>query len=92
MIDGRGGTRMSRSKIMAVGAIVPLSSSGAAGAACAAGEAEAGASGPPAGTPPSTAGKLDPQSDWDAYLAELDKIGIDRYLELVRSTYDRDYQ
>ena len=35
---------------------------------------------------------LDPQADWDAYLAELDKIGIDRYLELVQSTYDRDYR
>ena len=30
-------------------------------------------------------GDLDPQADWDAYLAELDKIGIDRYLELVQS-------
>ena len=37
-------------------------------------------------------GKLDPEGDWDAYLAELDKIGIDRYLELVQSTYDRDYR
>ena len=37
-------------------------------------------------------GDLDPQADWDAYLAELDKIGIDRYLELVQSTYDRDYR
>ena len=37
-------------------------------------------------------GKLDPESDWDSYLAELDKIGIDRYLELVQSTYDRDYR
>ena len=35
---------------------------------------------------------LDPQTDWDAYLAELEKIGIDRYLELVQSTYDRDYR
>ena len=37
-------------------------------------------------------GKMDPDGDWDAYLAELDKIGIDRYLELVQSTYDRDYR
>ncbi len=37
-------------------------------------------------------GKMDPDGDWDAYLAELDKIGIDRYLELVQSTYDRDYK
>ena len=37
-------------------------------------------------------GDLSPETDWDNYLAELDKIGIARYLELVQATYDRDYR
>ena len=37
-------------------------------------------------------GNLDPDADWDSYLAALDQIGIDRYLELVQSAYDRTYR
>ena len=37
-------------------------------------------------------GNLDPDADWDSYLATLDQIGIDRYLELVQSAYDRTYR
>ena len=37
-------------------------------------------------------GNLDLDADWDSYLATLDQIGIDRYLELVQSAYDRTYR
>ena len=39
-----------------------------------------------------TTGNLDLDADWDSYLAALDQIGIDRYLELVQSAYDRTYR
>ena len=37
-------------------------------------------------------GNLNLDADWDSYLATLDQIGIDRYLELVQSGYDRTYR
>jgi putative aldouronate transport system substrate-binding protein len=33
-------------------------------------------------------GDADINKEWDAYLAELDKIGIDRYLEIMQKAYD----
>lgn len=33
-------------------------------------------------------GSVDIDSEWDAYLNELKALGVDRYLEIVQSTYD----
>ena len=38
-----------------------------------------------------TTGNLDIETDWDKYLSELNRIGVDRYLQLVQETYNRDY-
>ncbi|MCL2834820.1 MAG: hypothetical protein FWD78_16745, partial [Treponema sp.] len=34
-------------------------------------------------------GQKDIERDWDAYVRELDRIGMARYLELTQSGYDR---
>jgi putative aldouronate transport system substrate-binding protein len=36
-------------------------------------------------------GAKDIDADWDAYVAELDKIGLAKYLEVVQGVYDRMY-
>ena len=36
-------------------------------------------------------GDWDLEGDWDAYLRELDQIGLDRYLQLTQEAWDRDY-
>jgi len=36
-------------------------------------------------------GAKDIDADWDAYVAELDKIGLAKYLEVVQTVYDRMY-
>ena len=33
-------------------------------------------------------GDVDIETGWDEYLAELDNIGLPRYLELVQQAYD----
>ena len=37
-------------------------------------------------------GTKDVDAEWDAYLAELDKIGLQKYLEVVQTAYDRMYK
>lgn len=37
-------------------------------------------------------GAKDIDAEWDSYLAELDKIGLDEYLEVVQNVYDRMYK
>ena len=37
-------------------------------------------------------GAKDIDGEWDAYLAELDKIGLETYLEVVQVAYDRMYK
>lgn len=37
-------------------------------------------------------GTKDIDAEWDGYLAELDKIGLNEYLEAVQSAYDRMYK
>jgi len=34
-------------------------------------------------------GEADIDRDWDAYLKELDNIGLKRYLEILQEAYDR---
>ena len=34
-------------------------------------------------------GETDIDAGWDAYLAELDKIGLERLLEIAQAAYDR---
>lgn len=34
-------------------------------------------------------GELDIDTNWDAYLAELDKMGLDRLLEIEQAALDR---
>ncbi len=34
-------------------------------------------------------GETDIDAGWDAYLAELDKIGLERLLEIEQAAYDR---
>lgn len=36
-----------------------------------------------------TTGDLDLETDWDNYLSELDKLDLDRYLELTQKAYDQ---
>ena len=33
-------------------------------------------------------GQKDVEADWDAYLAELQNMRLDRYLEIIQNTYD----
>lgn len=37
-------------------------------------------------------GNIDIDKEWDAYLKEVDKIGIDAWLEVVQNVYDRMYK
>lgn len=37
-------------------------------------------------------GAKDIDAEWDNYLAEIDKIGLDKYLEVVQGAYDRMYK
>jgi len=37
-------------------------------------------------------GNKDIDAEWDSYLAELDKIGLKTYLEVVQTVYDRMYK
>ena len=37
-------------------------------------------------------GNFDIDTGWEAYLAELDKIGVDNWLEIVQGAYDRMYK
>lgn len=39
-----------------------------------------------------TTGDVSLDNDWDAYVAELDKIGLDKYLDIVQRAYDRTYK
>ncbi len=34
-------------------------------------------------------GDIDIEKDWDAYLAELENIGLTHYIEVVQQAYDR---
>ena len=36
-------------------------------------------------------GDMDLDSDWDSYLAELDKLGLQEYLEVTQNAYTRTY-
>lgn len=36
-------------------------------------------------------GDLDIESEWESYVAELDTIGLERYLEIHQNAYDRQY-
>jgi putative aldouronate transport system substrate-binding protein len=36
-------------------------------------------------------GDLDIESEWESYVAELDTIGLERYLEIHQDAYDRQY-
>lgn len=38
------------------------------------------------------AGNYDLDSDWDAYLAEFEAMGLDEYLELLQAAYDDVYK
>ena len=38
------------------------------------------------------AGNKNIDTEWDAYLAELNKIGLEKYLEVVQGVYDRMYK
>ena len=37
-------------------------------------------------------GELDVESDWDAYLMELEKAGLTRWLELYQQGYDAQFK
>ena len=37
-------------------------------------------------------GNLDIDAEWDAYLKEIDKIGLDEWLKVVQTVYDRMYK
>jgi putative aldouronate transport system substrate-binding protein len=37
-------------------------------------------------------GDLDIEKDWDTYLAQFKPLGLERYLQIVQQTYDRQYK
>lgn len=37
-------------------------------------------------------GNKDIDKDWDSYIAQLDKLGLKRYLQIVQETYDSQYK
>ena len=37
-------------------------------------------------------GDLDIESDWDSYLAQFRALELEKYLDMVQSTYDRQYK
>ena len=37
-------------------------------------------------------GDLDIEKDWDAYVNELDKIGVERYVQVAQEAYDAQYK
>ena len=37
-------------------------------------------------------GSMDIDGQWDGYLEELDKIGLQEYLSVVQTAYDRMYK